>query len=782
MKRHILIYPLLLICGILYAQQTILLSEGRTVDGIHETIPTRDVEETDNGITVTYELNAVNIQKDPLFKGASYVKIEGFGYNSVPSEPCTLFRWDSFVVPKNVDVAVSIIDSTFVDVPMELAPARPPLYDTEEKGFEWHTKEIASYDGLFPLNIISETRQMTYQGIPVLKVCYNPIKYDYNKKEVRIYTKVSYHLEYVHHSKGEKDVNPVTSEIDSFLANTTLNGAIHLKEGKTLANTKFSVNTVAPKYYIVTVPAYSEAANRFAVWKRTLGFDVSVLIDSNWTTSKLKNQVQPLVNNQNYLLIIGDHGDVPADYVNWNTGGSNFSFYTDFYYSNDDEFEIPAVFSGRLSASTVAQANTVVDKVINYERYPISDPNFYNTILCCAHFQDTTYITSNNIQYIKDDYEDLRFVLTAEEIRNYMLSKGKTVNRVYTKSVGSTPLYWNDDQFAFGDPIPDSLHIGNFNWNGTTTDIINRFNQGANIVVYNGHGTILGWSNPSLLAFPNENASPWPHNGSKLPVVLSISCQTGNFVDMNECFAEKMQRCNDGGGIAVVAATRNSPIGANDGFVEGIFDTLWPNPGIIPVFPYKTISPYYAHTQEYRIGKVLAQGMEKMSQTWIYDDYLYMYYELFGDPSMFINTEIPTAFTGVNISRTSNIIAVDMDYDPNAIITFYNTEHSGVEIYQGVTHAECSLDIEHVVVSISGPNKIPLIDPPCDNYYIQNETITGPCTIECDTIKIGHHVTNLRPQGNVVFDGGTIILKGKNITLDAGTTIEEGTIFETKNN
>ena len=60
--------------------------------------------------------------------------------------------------------------------------------------------------------------------------------------------------------------------------------------------------------------------------------------------------------------------------------------------------------------------------------------------------------------------------------------------------------------------------------------------------------------------------------------------------------------------------------------------------------------------------------------------------------------------------------------------------------------------------------------------------MTGSRTIQSDTIKVGHHVTNLRPQGNVVFDGGTIILKGKNITLDTGTTIEEGTIFETINN
>lgn len=59
--------------------------------------------------------------------------------------------------------------------------------------------------------------------------------------------------------------------------------------------------------------------------------------------------------------------------------------------------------------------------------------------------------------------------------------------------------------------------------------------------------------------------------------------------------------------------------------------------------------------------------------------------------------------------------------------------------------------------------------------------MTGSRTIQADTIKVGHHVTNLKPQGNVVFDGGTINLVGNDITLDAGTTINIGTKFIIRN-
>ena len=46
---------------------------------------------------------------------------------------------------------------------------------------------------------------------------------------------------------------------------------------------------------------------------------------------------------------------------------------------------------------------------------------------------------------------------------------------------------------------------------------------------------------------------------------------------------------------------------------------------------------------------------------------------------------------------------------------------------------------------------------------------------------MGHHVTNLKPQGNVVFDGGTINLIGNDVTLDAGTTVNIGTEFVIRN-
>lgn len=769
LKRHILILPLLLICGNIYSQQSFLLSEGRMVEGIKETIPTRDIVETDEGIIVTYELKVVNILKDPLFKNASFVKIDGFGYNCVPAEPCTLFRWDSFVIPNKVGVKVSVIDSSYVDIPLTLAPARPTMYDTEEKGFEYRVEEIQDYEGYFPSNIISETRMKSYRGIPVFDICYNPFKYDCQRKMLRIYTKVTYQLKYDMPNAHNLDDGRIAA-YDSFLANTTLNGYTMMESKKISKSLQTTQNPTTPRYIIVSVPAYSNAAHLFAEWKQLLGFDVELLIKSNWTVDELKNSLNYIPGKDNYLLILGDHADIPADYMTITYGNGTTSFYTDYgyVYQEDQYDEIPGIFSGRLPASSCGEAMNMVNKIIEYEKNPTQSSGFYKTLLNCAYFEDVSP---------RDSCEDRRFVLTSERVRNYMLPKGYVVNRVYNKSSFCVPYYWNDGEYANGGLIPDSLRIGNFNWNGSLSDVKSYINNGALLLLYRGHSLDVGWSNFGLNTI--TLGSYHFTNAHQYPILLSMTCSSGNFASPNECLIERLLR-EENGIVGAFGATTSSDTGMNDALAEGIFDAIWPEPGLIPVFPNKSTISNYPHKQEYRLGKILSQAFYKGSATWYHFLPNLFFYHCFGDPSMRVYTELPTEFDNLIIERNANNIYVNVGSNTDATISFYNKYHGTIS-YEGISEAILTANPDEVVVCISAPNKTPYIDDPSELYYIQNETITGSRTIQSDTIKVGHHVTNLKPQGNVVFDGGTINLVGNDITLDAGTTINIGTKFIIRN-
>lgn len=775
-----------------HSQQTILLHDGSIVKGIRETMPTRDVDETEDGITVTYEFNAVSKHQDPVFAEASILRLDGFGTNNRNTEPSIPFRWDSFVVPQGVKVKVEVTDSAFIEMPLEMAPSRPPRIASDTTLCEIEEiKPISPYEGFFPKKVVSEIKHLNYCGNHLVDICFTPIKYDYDHKIVRIYTRVTYKINYLR-DFVEKQNNLSKRSFgwsDTFLERTTLNGDAGLSKEKLVKSPNKIANYTGHRYFtnyiIVSVPKYSQAVNRFAEWKRTMGYSVTIYLDENWTIDKIKQRIFNENIGERFVLIVGDHEDVPAEYIDKSVYGISFTFWSDYHYAvnNADDEEIPSSYVGRISVSSLSEANTALDRIINYEKSPILDDSFYNTMLSCAYFQDGKDKDNNGNIIPADGYEDRRFVLTAERIRNYLLNKGKQVDRIYAKTDNCIPLNWNNDVFANGDSIPDSLRIGNFAWGGSQMDVVNKINDGTFCVMYNGHGTNIGWSNFGSIFF--VTIPQWITNGEKCPVVLSFTCSTGNFKSINSCFAERLQRTENGGSVGIIAATRESFSGYNDALAEGLIDTFWPTPGLIPTFPNKTINNYpHSYQPELRMGKALVIAMKKARATWRYEYYDYMFYEYFGDPTMRIYTEKPTPYENIVITRTSEGVRVQMPYISGTMLSFYDKGTGEVVSYQDgdITDETVTGNPNNIVVCVSGSNKIPLIDDPTQTYYLQNETVSGPRTIQSNVIKAGNNVTNLKPQGEAAFDGGgKVTLIGNEVILDAGTTVEVGTELEIRN-
>lgn len=82
-------------------------------------------------------------------------------------------------------------------------------------------------------------------------------------------------------------------------------------------------------------------------------------------------------------------------------------------------------------------------------------------------------------------------------------------------------------------------------------------------------------------------------------------------------------------------------------------------------------------------------------------------------------------------------------------------------------------------ICISSHNKIPYIyEVEPYTIFIQNENVVGPANYDADTIKVGTHVTNTKPQGPVVFVSDNIRLKANRIFLEGTTTVNKGTKIE----
>ena len=467
------------------------------------------------------------------------------------------------------------------------------------------------------------------------------------------------------------------------------------------------------------------------------------------------------MNSLDYLLIIGDHEDVPGQMINANTTNS---YVTDLYYGcmGGPADYIPDISRGRLPVSTAEEANVVVEKIINYEKNPLVDNNFYKTGVHCAYFQD-----NNN-----DGYADRRFAETSEDIRNYILTKNKNITRIYKTESNVNPRYWNKGQYSYGNAIPDELKKPAFAWNGNANDVNTSINNGVFYLLHRDHGNITIWGDP----YYSQSHISALNNGNKLPIIFSINCLTGKY-NGRTCFAETFLRKNNGGCVAIIGATKESYSGCNDAFALGMFDAIWPVPGLRKTFPNRntgSITPVVSAI--YPIGKIMDQGLMRMKETWgTSAKYTFEIFHCFGDPSMHIFTDTPKEMD-ISIYRRDNNITVDL-VNFQSTISIYNKATG--ELKSGFTDwIDYQGDLEDIAVCVSDHNKVPYIND-SDVIYLQNDSISGDGKVyEADIIKIGENVTIQKPQGNVLFNGNSTILKANRIEIKNSTTIPLGASIE----
>ena len=756
--------------------------------------PERRVSVSPDGVTVTYEFKHAVVLSDPDVADYYLWRISGFGHSVVPGEPDVPVRWDSFALPEGcASFTVSVLESACVDVPLRLSPARAPQPEGKESPAV--VPDIAPYEGWFPREVVETGEVRVYRGRSVAEVGVYPVRYDWKNGVVRACSKIVYRVTFGEGGLRSAQEGRIAPD-DSFLDNTTLNGNVGAA-GYEMFRSAVDTGSAGKDYLILSTPEFEEAVRRLADWKRTLGFGVHTRLRGDWTPEHIKSAVKEVYRSAPslyYLLIVGDHDDVPAEdmartIVNQDDGNS-YQYVTDYYYGcmDGEDDVLVDLYRGRLPVSTATEAMTVVDKIIRYERNPVRDAAFYDMGLHCAYFEDCF---PDGTDGPGDGIEDKRFTLTSEEVRNYMLSKGKTVNRVYFAydyNYSETdnyppPTFWNKGEFAWGDSIPVELQRPYFAWDGDSADIVRYIDEGAFYVLYRGHGTDSTWVQPY---FTGDNILSLA-NGDRLPVIFSINCETGSFQE-DDCFAEVFLRKKGGGAVAVYAATEKSWPGYNDAMVIGMFDAIWPDPGVdskLYNFLGMTTSPSRLR-ETTRLGEILDQGLRRMEETWgqswkgnsISTQFTREIFHCFGDPGMRIYTDTPTEFKKLSITCDVYKVRVDLGSEAGDI-AFYDKLTEEIRFYTGRS-AEYSGDPRHVRVCVSGHNKIPFIGyPVCpDTYYIQNEIVQGSKHYKSDVIRAGSQVTDDKPSGEVVFDGGEIKVSGHRLILDRGTTIKPGTKFE----
>lgn len=686
--------------------------------------PQRTVQRTDDGITVAYMFTGNVPSACNAGDGGCVWRIEGFGLRDAPGGYATPFRVDAFAVPEGCTAVVETVDSAFVDYDCRLAPARRiPEKGTAAEGVVKEGGQNASQGGFYPRKVaVAAWRGSVYRGREICNVVVNPVQYDAAANKARAYSKITYKVRFVPKAgaramAGAPATKPVILPADNMLGNITMNGASAKAGDMAVKAAGAAAGDDTRDYLIISVDKYAEAVDRFAEWKELLGFRVHKVLKGSWNSDAVKAEVEKAYAENPalyYLLIVGDHDDVPGQYMEHHADDGDFSVhYTDLYYGcMDGECdETPDIYRGRLSVSSPEEAATVVDKIIGYEKRPPTDAGFYERGVNCADYLD-------NDNGVADDYEDRRYVQTAEEIRAYMLGQGKDVERVYSTNYEITPKYWNRNYFSFGEPIPEDMLKPAFAWDGNEGDIRRAINSGVFYVLHRDHGLVDCWENPYF----SVKHVDMLQNGDLLPVVFCVNCDNGAF--QADCLAERFLRKQGGGAVAVIAASDISYSGYNDALACGLFDAIWPEPGLRPKFPGVNSLGGETPAPTYELGQILDQAQVRVSETFGSPDpsvssnekndsfcriVTKEIYHCFGDPSMQICTEMPAPFSGVSVTRGNGCVTVGNGGE-TARITFVNRRTGEVVSHIAPSAVYTTADFEDVDVCVSGHNRIPYID------------------------------------------------------------------------
>ena len=300
------------------------------------------------------------------------------------------------------------------------------------------------------------------------------------------------------------------------------------------------------EYIVLTHSDFRTAADRLAAWRatddrfgpmRTMAVDVEDVYDefSGGLVDPMgiRSFVNYAVDNWDpapYFICL--MGDGTYDYKN-NTGTSHttwmppfqdgVSMYDEWYVRVEGEDRLPDLAIGRLAVQSASEAEGVVEKLISYDSDPEVGP-----------WQSRVLLVS----------DDLRNPSKPAQKEYYFIRDSETMAKSYLPA----------------DLDLVKLYIAQFPLEGSTKPqardaFVRRFNEGALIVTYIGHGSfdVLAHEKMFLLSRDGDLID----NGRRLPFMFTAASQVGVFDRPDQqSIPEVLMNRPDGGVIGFISAAR----------------------------------------------------------------------------------------------------------------------------------------------------------------------------------------------------------------------------------
>jgi hypothetical protein len=551
--------------------------------------PVKLVESSPNESVIKIDVSSFN--KKPVMVGNTSefvietpygVSIHKKGYPDLPKLTVSL------IIPQNAEMTYEILSSKYTDYPnIAVAPSKGTVSrQVDIKNVPYTKNAVYMTNGFFPGNLAQLDAPYMLRDVQGQAVSFQPFQYNPVTKTLRVYEELTVRV--FNRNAGKTSSAAQTSVDPNFMS---------IYQSQFLNSAMFAQSAPLSeqgKMLIICNDAYVAAMAPFVSWKKQIGIPTTIVAISavGNTSTSIKSYVTNYYNTVGlaYLLIVGDAQHVtPCTFA---ASGDSDNGYG--YIVGNDRY--PDIIVGRMSAESVTDVNTQVNRSITYERNPSTNGLWYKRGMAIASNQGP----GNDNQM---DYEHER------SIRNQLLAYTYTnIAEMYDGSQGVVD--------ASGNPSPSMVGA--------------EVNAGLGIINYTGHGSDFSWgtsgfSNTQINTLTNTNG--WPF-------IISVACVNGNFKNQT-CFAEAWLRAANGiqptGAVATVMSTINQywdePMEGQDQM-----DTI--------------LCGAYANNIKRSFGGIVVNGLIKMNDyynssgmdmtdTWT----------IFGDPSIIVRTSNPSPMT-----------------------------------------------------------------------------------------------------------------------------------------
>lgn len=627
-------------------------------------------------------------------------------------------------------------------------------------------------EGIYPKNNVIYTGRCDYGNVIVATFMVSPWVYDSERGILELMTNINLDIQLKPRPKNELLRRPseLSSLLDLIVVNPDKTSATNRTEDMPRTASGYD-------YVIITSPALSSAFNPLKQWKTMKGVRTKIVtvpeIDQQYTDStiqlKIKHYLYDCFQNEGlkYVLLGGDDTVVPVQRCS-----ISFKNYiepnmpTDLYYTcfagafNWDgningvygEFEdnvdfTPSVFVTRLPVRTVSDASSIVYKILNYEQMP--SKNGWNNNLLMGGAKSYTICNSMSDAQIKSD-------------------------SIYREVIAP---YWNGTRIQFFDTYTDMPGGSSYQFN--TTNIQNELSKGYTFVDISTHGGQHNWKTEVGVNYFHTDALSLINN--KPTIITTTACYTNAFdsiyplYTIDPCLSEAFIRNPNSGVMAYLGCSRFAwtmaydckSFGPAEQFDSDYYSFLYSN-----------------NVREKNWGKIVALAKDNNKVTATIDTtYRWTQFGLnpIGDPEMPVFVNTPQELTSISVSSTETGFSIHFGerYHKVCLMSCNDNGNSFYQVYYDVENINLSSLTQNVSICITKQGYIPkiFIAGP-QGIFVQNEKLAGSFVFEGNRVSVGENVTNLKSSGTVNVTNANIIIKGHEINLCPGTTIDIGTTFE----